>query len=48
LLSIAGGFLFGQAFTAKGVLTRQLFLALIGLACLALVPVVYKKLRRSP
>lgn len=38
----------GQAFSAKGVLTPKLVLALVGLACLALVPVVYKKLRRSP
>jgi uncharacterized membrane protein YdjX (TVP38/TMEM64 family) len=36
----------GEAFTAKGILTPQVVTALVGLACLALVPVVYKKLRR--
>jgi len=37
----------GETFTTKGVLTPELVLALVGLACLALVPVVYKKLKRS-
>lgn len=35
----------GDEFSARGILTPQLMAALIGLACLALVPVVYKKLK---
>jgi uncharacterized membrane protein YdjX (TVP38/TMEM64 family) len=38
----------GGEFTASGVLTPQLMLALGGLACLALAPVVYKKLKGRP
>jgi uncharacterized membrane protein YdjX (TVP38/TMEM64 family) len=33
----------GGAFSAKGILTPQILVALIGLAVLALIPVVYKK-----
>ena len=36
----------GREFTAAGLLTPQVLVALGGLACLALVPVVYKKLKR--
>lgn len=36
----------GGEFEARGILTPQVVLALVGLACLALVPVVYKKLHR--
>jgi len=35
----------GGEFSARGILTPQLIMALVGLACLALVPVVYKKLK---
>lgn len=35
----------GGEFSARGILTPQLMMALGGLACLALVPVVYKKLK---
>jgi uncharacterized membrane protein YdjX (TVP38/TMEM64 family) len=38
----------GEEFSARGVLTPQVLLALGGLACLALAPVVYKKLKRRP
>jgi len=38
----------GQEFSARGILTPQVVLALGGLACLALVPVVYKKLKNRP
>ena len=34
----------GGAFSAKGILTPQILVALVGLAVLALIPVVYKKL----
>ena len=34
----------GGAFSAKGILTPQILVALVGLAFLALIPVVYKKL----
>lgn len=37
----------GGEFTAKGILTPQVVLALLGLAGLALVPVVYKKFKKS-
>lgn len=37
----------GGEFSAKGILTPQVVVALLGLACLALVPVVYKKLKKS-
>jgi uncharacterized membrane protein YdjX (TVP38/TMEM64 family) len=38
-----------QEFSLKGALTPQVLTALIGLACLSLVPVIYKKLKaRSP
>lgn len=37
----------GGEFQPAGILTPQVITALVGLACLALVPVVYKKLRRS-
>ena len=33
--------------SAKGVLTPQVIVALLGLACLALIPVVYKKIKKS-
>jgi uncharacterized membrane protein YdjX (TVP38/TMEM64 family) len=36
----------GGEFSAKGILTPQILMALIGLAVLALIPVVYKKLKR--
>lgn len=36
----------GGEFTPAGILTPQVLLALGGLACLALVPVVYKKLKQ--
>lgn len=36
----------GGEFTASGVLTPQVLMALGGLACLALAPVVYKRLKR--
>ncbi|MCK6449941.1 MAG: TVP38/TMEM64 family protein [Alphaproteobacteria bacterium] len=36
----------GEEFTASSVLTPRVMLALAGLACLALLPVVYKKLKR--
>jgi uncharacterized membrane protein YdjX (TVP38/TMEM64 family) len=36
----------GQEFSAANILTPKLCLALAGLACLALLPVVYKKLKR--
>lgn len=35
----------GGTFSAKGILTPQILIALIGLAVLALVPVVYKKIK---
>jgi len=35
----------GAEFTAKGVLTPQIIVALVGLACLAVLPLVYKKAR---
>lgn len=35
----------GGEFSARGILTPQLIMALVGLACLALAPVVYKKLK---
>ena len=35
----------GGEFSARGILTPQLMMALGGLACLALAPVVYKKLK---
>jgi uncharacterized membrane protein YdjX (TVP38/TMEM64 family) len=35
----------GEAFSAKGILTPQIVIALIGLAVLALIPVVYKKIK---
>ena len=35
----------GGEFSARGILTPQLIAALAGLACLALAPVVYKKLK---
>lgn len=37
----------GGEFSAKGVLTPQVIVALLGLACLALIPVVYKKIKKS-
>ncbi|MCC7046140.1 MAG: TVP38/TMEM64 family protein [Alphaproteobacteria bacterium] len=37
----------GGEFQPAGILTPQVITALVGLACLALVPVVYKRLRRS-
>ena len=36
----------GREFTPAGILTPQVLMALGGLACLALVPVVYKKLKQ--
>jgi uncharacterized membrane protein YdjX (TVP38/TMEM64 family) len=36
----------GGTFSAKGILTPQILMALIGLAVLALIPVVYKKRKR--
>jgi LPXTG-motif cell wall-anchored protein len=36
----------GGEFSAKGILTPQILMALIGLAVLALIPVVYKKRKR--
>ncbi|MGQ0675246.1 MAG: TVP38/TMEM64 family protein [Rhodospirillales bacterium] len=36
----------GEEFSARGVLTPQVIMALGGLACLALLPVVYKRLKR--
>ncbi len=36
----------GEAFTLKGVLTPEIIGALVGLAVLALVPVVYKRFRK--
>jgi uncharacterized membrane protein YdjX (TVP38/TMEM64 family) len=39
----------GSAFSARGILTPQILTALIGLAVLALIPVVYKKIKsRTP
>lgn len=35
----------GQTFSASGILTPQIVIALIGLAVLALIPVVYKKIK---
>ena len=35
----------GEEFTAAGILTPEIIAALVGLAVLALIPVVYKKLR---
>ena len=35
----------GEAFSAAGILTPQIITALIGLAVLALIPVVYKKIK---
>jgi len=35
----------GEAFSARGILTPQILTALIGLAVLALIPVVYKKIK---
>ena len=35
----------GGEFSAMGILTTQILMALIGLAVLALMPVVYKKVR---
>jgi uncharacterized membrane protein YdjX (TVP38/TMEM64 family) len=37
----------GGEFRPGGILTPQVVTALVGLACLALVPVVYKRLKRS-
>ncbi len=37
----------GGEFSAKGILTPQVISALLGLACLALIPVVYKKFKKS-
>jgi uncharacterized membrane protein YdjX (TVP38/TMEM64 family) len=34
----------GESFTLRGVLTPQIVTALVGLAVLAMIPVVYKKL----
>jgi len=36
----------GGEFSAKGILTPQVIVALLGLACLALVPVVYKTFKK--
>jgi uncharacterized membrane protein YdjX (TVP38/TMEM64 family) len=36
----------GGEFSAKGILTPQILMALLGLAVLALIPVAYKKLKR--
>lgn len=36
----------GQEFSAKGILTTEVIIALAGLATLALIPVVYKKLKK--
>lgn len=38
----------GGEFTASGILTPQIITALVGLAVLALIPVVYKKLKARP
>lgn len=38
----------GGEFTAAGILTPQIVTALVGLAVLALIPVVYKKLKARP
>lgn len=35
----------GQSFSASGILTPQIVIALVGLAILALIPVAYKKVR---
>ena len=35
----------GQSFSASGILTPQIVIALVGLAVLALIPVAYKKIR---
>lgn len=35
----------GEAFSAAGILTPQIIMALVGLAILALIPVVYKKIK---
>jgi len=35
----------GEAFSAKGILTPQILTALIGLAVLAIIPVVYKRIK---
>ncbi len=35
----------GEAFSASGILTPQIITALVGLAILALIPVVYKKIK---
>jgi len=35
----------GETFTAAGILTPQIVIALLGLAVLALIPVVYKKIK---
>jgi hypothetical protein len=35
----------GEAFSARGILTPQILTALMGLAVLALIPVVYKKIK---
>ena len=35
----------GEAFTAAGILTPQIITALVGLAVLALIPVVYKRIK---
>jgi len=35
----------GEAFSASDILTPQILMALIGLAVLALIPVVYKKIK---
>lgn len=37
----------GGEFTAAGILTPQVVVALVGLACLAVLPVVYKKRRQT-
>ena len=37
----------GGEFTASGILTPQVVVALLGLACLALIPVVYKTFKKS-
>ena len=35
----------GGEFSAKGILTPQVMIALVGLAALSLIPVVYKKIK---
>ena len=38
----------GETFSASGILTPQIIIALVGLAVLALIPVVYKKIKARP